>query len=96
MVQGMAVGLMGIFVGTVLGCVLAYFIGDIVSFIESVLGFYLFDPSVYLITALPSKLVFADVAKVVASATAISFLATVYPAWRAGQVLPAEALRYDQ
>ncbi|MDB4108887.1 lipoprotein-releasing ABC transporter permease subunit [Porticoccaceae bacterium] len=96
MVQGMAVGLMGIFVGTVLGCVLAYFIGDIVSFIESVLGFYLFDPSVYLITALPSKLVFADMAKVVASATAISFLATVYPAWRAGQVLPAEALRYDQ
>ena len=96
MVQGMAVGLMGIFVGTVLGCVLAYFIGDIVSFIESVLGFYLFDPTVYLITALPSKLVFADVAKVVASATAISFLATVYPAWRAGQVLPAEALRYDQ
>ena len=96
MVQGMAVGLMGIFVGTVLGCVLAYFIGDIVSFIESVLGFYLFDPSVYLITALPSKLVFADVAKVVVSATAISFLATVYPAWRAGQVLPAEALRYDQ
>lgn len=96
MVQGMAVGLMGIFVGTVLGCVLAYFIGDIVSFIESVLGFYLFDPSVYLITVLPSKLVFADVAKVVASATAISFLATVYPAWRAGQVLPAEALRYDQ
>ena len=96
MVQGMAVGLMGIFMGTVLGCVLAYFIGDIVSFIESVLGFYLFDPSVYLITALPSKLVFADVAKVVASATAISFLATVYPAWRAGQVLPAEALRYDQ
>ena len=96
MVQGMAVGLMGIFVGTVLGCVLAYFIGDIVSFIETVLGFYLFDPSVYLITALPSKLVFTDVAKVVASATAVSFLATVYPAWRAGQVLPAEALGYEQ
>ena len=96
MVQGMAVGLMGIFVGTALGCALAYFIGDIVSFIESVLGFYLFDPSVYLITVLPSKLVFADVAKVVVSATAISFLSTVYPAWRAGQVLPAEALRYDQ
>ena len=96
MVQGMAVGLMGIFVGTALGCALAYFIGDIVSFIESVLGFYLFDPSVYLITTLPSKLVFADVAKVVVSATAISFLSTVYPAWRAGQVLPAEALRYDQ
>ena len=95
MVQGLAVGFLGIFVGTVLGCLLAIFIGDIVSFIETLFGVYLFDPSVYLISALPSRLLAGDVATVVLSAGALSFLATLYPAWRAGQVLPAEALRYD-
>jgi lipoprotein-releasing system permease protein len=95
-VQGMAVGLMGVLAGTVVGCLLAYFIGDIVSLFETITGVYLFDPSVYLISALPSKIVFGDVAMVVASATLISFIATIYPAWRAGQVLPAEALRYER
>lgn len=94
-VQGMAVGTMGIAIGTALGCLLAYFIGDVVGLIERVAGIYLFDPSVYLISTLPSRILLADVALVVGSAFMISFLATLYPAWRAGQVLPAEALRYD-
>jgi len=94
-VQGIAVGTMGIVAGTLLGCLLAYFIGDVVGLIERVAGIYLFDPSVYLISALPSRILLADVAIVVGSAFMISFLATLYPAWRAGQVLPAEALRYD-
>ncbi|MEJ6774173.1 MAG: lipoprotein-releasing system transmembrane subunit, LolC/LolE family, partial [Porticoccaceae bacterium] len=71
------------------------FIGDIVGLIERVAGIYLFDPSVYLISALPSRILVTDVVMVVGSAFMISFLATLYPAWRAGQVLPAEALRYD-
>lgn len=96
MVQGMAVGMMGIIVGTALGSLLAYFIGDIVAFMEALTGVYLFDPSVYLISALPSRLLWSDVAIVTSCAGLISFLATLYPAWRAGQVLPAEALRYEQ
>jgi lipoprotein-releasing system permease protein len=95
-VQGMAVGFMGIIVGTTLGSLLAYFIGDIVALMESLTGVYLFDPSVYLISALPSRLLWSDVAIVISCAGLISFLATLYPAWRAGQVLPAEALRYEQ
>ena len=95
MVQGLAVGSIGILAGTILGCLLAYFIGDIVTFIETVAGVYIFDPTVYLISALPSKILLSDLAIVVGSAFIISFLATLYPAWRAGQVLPAEALRYD-
>ena len=95
MVQGLAVGSIGILAGTILGCLLAYFIGDIVSFIETVAGVYIFDPTVYLISALPSKILLSDLAKVLGNAFIISFLATLYPAWRAGQVLPAEALRYD-
>ena len=95
-VQGMAVGFMGIIVGTALGSLLAYFIGDIVALMEALTGVYLFDPSVYLISALPSRLLWSDVAIVISCAGLISFLATLYPAWRAGQVLPAEALRYEQ
>ena len=95
-IQGLAVGTLGIVSGTILGCLLAYFIGDIVAVIESLGGFYIFDPSVYLISSLPSRILLGDVLIVVGGAFLISFLATLYPAWRAGKVLPAEALRYDQ
>ena len=95
-VQGMSVGAIGTAIGCVFGCFAAFYIGDIVAVIENVFGVYMFDPSVYLISALPSDVVFSDVALVVGSALLVSFLATLYPAWRAGQILPAEALRYDQ
>ncbi|HAZ79646.1 MAG TPA: lipoprotein-releasing ABC transporter permease subunit [Porticoccaceae bacterium] len=94
-VQGMTVAVMGVCVGTVIGSAVAYFIGSIVTAVEHALGIYFFDPSIYLISALPSKLLVSDVAVVVISALVISLLATLYPAWRAGQILPAEALRYD-
>lgn len=94
-VQGMTVGAVGVLSGTLLGCFVAYFIGDIVGIIEGLLGVYLFDPSIYLINRLPSRIVFNDVAAVVGIALTVSFLATLYPAWRAGKILPAEALRYD-
>jgi lipoprotein-releasing system permease protein len=56
----------------------------------------LFDPSIYLINVLPSKILISDILSVVSGALIVSFLATLYPAWRAGKILPAEALRYDQ
>ena len=94
-IQGLAVGSWGILAGTLLGCLLAYFVGDIVAGMEALSGSYIFDPSIYLISALPSEIRFSDLATVVGGALVISFLATLYPAWRAGKVLPAEALRYD-
>lgn len=94
-IQGMAVGTLGILGGTLLGCLLAYFIGDIVAALESLGGFHIFDPSIYLISALPSRILPSDLLIVIGGAFVISFLATLYPAWRAGKVLPAEALRYD-
>ena len=95
-VQGTSVGFFGVAVGGLLGSIIAIFIGDIVSAFEHISGMHLFDPSIYLISALPSKLILSDVLLVVVVASIMSFLATLYPAWRAGQVLPAEALRYDQ
>lgn len=95
-IQGSAIGLVGVVLGLILGCIMAFFIGDIVSFIELVSGSHMFDPTVYMINSLPSRLVFSDIALVVIGASAVSILSTIYPAWRAGKILPAEALRYDQ
>ena len=95
-VQGTAIGLFGTVLGALLGCLIAWSIGDIVALFEGLTGNYLFDPSVYMISALPSYIMPLDVILVVVAAMIISFLSTLYPAWRAGQVLPVEALRYDQ
>jgi len=95
-IQGSAIGVLGALFGLIAGCIVALFIGDIISFVESITGQSLFDPSIYMISALPSKLLLNDVLMVVIGATLTSLLATIYPAWRAGQILPAEALRYDQ
>ncbi|MGB1327707.1 MAG: lipoprotein-releasing ABC transporter permease subunit [Porticoccaceae bacterium] len=95
-IQGSAIGIFGVALGLVLGCIIAYFIGDIVAFIEQLTGSHIFDPAVFMINSLPSTLIFTDILLVAAGAIVISIVSTLYPAWRAGQVLPAEALRYDQ
>ena len=94
MVQGIIVGLFGIAIGSVLGILLALAIGDIVAFLEQLFGFYIFDPSVYFISHLPSQVRAEDVLGVVGFAALLSVLATFYPSWRAGKVQPAEALSY--
>lgn len=95
MVQGLAVGFVGILIGAVSGALLGIYIGDLVGWIESLTGSYMFDPSVYFISQLPSDLQWLDVLIVCLSASVLSFLATLYPAWRATKVQPADALRYD-
>ena len=95
-IQGSAIGIVGVVLGLVLGCIISIYIGDIVAFIEELTGSYIFDSEVFMINSLPSKLVLSDIIFVVLGSSIISVLATIYPAWRAGQVLPAEALRYDQ
>ena len=95
MVQGVAVGCVGVTIGTLLGCLLAANIGDLLSLIEGLLGVHLFDPSVYLISVLPSKVLLADVLSVALTSLALCFIASLYPAWRAAQIQPVEALRYD-
>lgn len=96
MVQGVTVGFLGVASGVILGCLLAVFIGDIVGWLETQAGFQVFDPNVYFISQLPSQLLWIDVLVVSLLGMVLSVLATIYPARRAGQVLPAEALRYDQ
>lgn len=95
LVQGAGLGLAGVLIGTLLGLPIAYRVGAIAERIEQLLGVYLFDPGVYFINRLPSEVIPGDVLLVTLLAWLLSIVAALYPAWRAAQVEPAEALRYE-
>ena len=67
----------------------------IVPFIENNLGFHIMDPDVYYISGIPSEVHPGDVLRIALAALLLTFLATVYPAFKAAQTQPAEALRYE-
>jgi lipoprotein-releasing system permease protein len=94
-VQGAVIGLGGILIGALIGVPAAINAGNIVAFFESVLNARVFDPQVYFISRIPSILVPGDVVLVCLLAWGLSVLAALYPAWRAAQIEPAEALRYE-
>ncbi|MBM4189470.1 MAG: lipoprotein-releasing ABC transporter permease subunit [Betaproteobacteria bacterium] len=95
MVQGSLIGVIGMLMGVSTGILLALNIETVVPFIEGLLGQDLFPADVYYISELPSKLVLGDVLWVGGISLLLSFLATLYPSWRASRVHPAEALRYE-
>ena len=90
--HGLLLGGLGIGLGAVLGITLATQISDLATFVEQLLGVSLFDPRVYYIGRLPSELMWQDVGLTVVAALILSLLATLYPAWRAAQIQPVEAL----
>ncbi len=94
-VQGVALGVSGIIAGAALGLVVATHLGAMVAWAEQLLGAQIFDPTVYFVTALPSEVQAGDIVRVCLGAFVISLLATCYPAYRASQIQPAEALRYN-
>lgn len=94
-VQGSVIGVMGTLLGTLLGVGLALSIADIIAGVEQLLGFQFLNADVYFISELPSELRWYDVLIISSSALMISFLATLYPSWRAAKLQPAEALRYE-
>jgi len=95
MVQGLAIGFVGVAIGTVLGILAALSISDIIAWIESISGVQFLNGDVYFISYLPSQLLWSDVAMITSSGLVLSFLATIYPAVRASKIQPAEALRYE-
>jgi lipoprotein-releasing system permease protein len=95
LIQGTIVGLLGTLLGLILGLSLAFNVETVVPFIENLLGFKFLAKDVYYISDLPSEVRVADVAFTAVVAFVLSMLATIYPSWRAAQVNPAEALRYE-
>ncbi|MFK0570915.1 lipoprotein-releasing ABC transporter permease subunit [Endozoicomonas sp.] len=95
MVQGSLIGVIGTLLGVALGVAGALNVSGIVSALEKLLGIHFLSPDVYFISYLPSELMWQDVAVISISGLLMSFLATLYPAWRASRIQPAEALRYE-
>lgn len=95
MVQGAVIGLSGVLIGALIGVPLALNAGAIVETLEKLVGAQVFDPRVYFISRIPSVVIPVDVVKICVAAWLLSLLAAIYPARRAAQIQPAEALRYE-
>ena len=94
-VQGSVIGVIGTVLGVIGGVALALNVETIVPAIEQALGRDLLADDVYYISDLPSRLHWDDVTKIGLVSLSLGLLSTLYPAWRASQVEPAEALRYE-
>ena len=95
MVQGAMVGVIGTGAGLLLGLGVAFNIDVIVPALEQLLGATFLPQDIYLISRMPSDPQRADILPVALISLAMAFVATLYPSWRASQINPAEALRYE-
>ncbi len=95
MVQGTVIGVVGTLIGAVLGIVAALNVSQLVGWVERISGQQVMSSDVYFISNLPSQLLLSDVLLICGAAFTLSFLATIYPSWRAAQIQPADALRYE-
>ena len=94
-VQGAMVGVIGTLTGLLLGLGVALHIDVIVPAIEHALGASFLPKDIYLISRMPSEPQSGDIVPIAIISLVLSFVATIYPSWRASQVNPAEALRYE-
>ena len=95
MIQGSAIGLIGTVAGLIIGLVLAYNVTDLVDFLQNIFNVKFVSEEAYFIGFVPSDIHGWDVFWICALSLFMSFVATLYPAWRASNVKPAEALRYE-
>ena len=95
MVLGTVIGVVGTILGTIGGILLALNAGHIVSDLEKLFKTRFLPADVYYISDLPSKLLWSDVTTIALMAFVLSLLATIYPAWQASKINPAEVLRYE-
>ncbi|MEQ1582009.1 MAG: lipoprotein-releasing ABC transporter permease subunit [Steroidobacteraceae bacterium] len=95
MTQGTAIGLIGTLAGVALGVLIATNLEMLVHGLERLLSTQFLDAKLYFMSDLPARVELADVIKISATAFGLCCLSTLYPAWRAARIQPAEALRHD-
>ena len=95
LMTGASIGVVGTAIGSVLGMLFCWKIDAIKEFLEGLSGTELFAAEIYFLSNLPAKVDSQEVLMVIIMAITLSFLASLYPAWRATRIAPAEALRYE-
>lgn len=95
LICGSSIGFVGTVLGLLIGVVFSANINNIKVWLESMTNTTLFNPAIYFLSTLPSKIFVSDVVLITSMALVISFLATLYPAYRASKANPAEILRYE-
>ncbi len=95
MTVGMTIGVLGIGLGIVLGAIFLFFRQDVVDVIQSMTGANLWDPSIRVLTELPSKTDPLDITIIIGMTLILTFLATLYPAYKASSTDPVQVLRYE-
>jgi lipoprotein-releasing system permease protein len=92
---GASIGVLGTTLGFILGVVFCRNIESIRALLERLTGTNVFNPEIYFLSKLPAIIEWGEVGQVVAMGIGLSFLATIYPSWRAARLDPVEALRYE-
>jgi lipoprotein-releasing system permease protein len=95
LIQGSVIAWFGVALGVLLGSLVGCYAGEVAVFFERLFRFEIFNSEVYVVTRLPSEVHFDQVAWIAGIAMAITLAATVYPAFRASRIPPADALRYE-
>jgi lipoprotein-releasing system permease protein len=93
--EGLIIGVIGTLIGVGSGLLVALNLEPIIDVIQKITGQDFFSKDIYYLDHFPSLVVPADVVLISVTAVLISFMATLYPAWQASRMLPAEALRYE-
>ncbi len=94
LIAGASIGVFGTVLGFAIGVIFCLNIESIRQFLSSLTGTELFNPEIYFLSRMPAEMDPGDVISVVAMSLSLSFLATLYPSWRAARLDPVEALRY--
>jgi len=95
MTVGVTIGVLGIVAGLILGALGIVFRQPVVDFVQRMTGQELWDPSVRVLTQLPARTDPVEVVAIVLMALVLTFLATLFPAWRAAKTDPVQVLRYE-